>query len=208
MTTDVTENTTPSLVILKENRFPLFSLVLVILAFCLTAYMAYLNSEITKVAGAQLIRSQQLQEMAQSKFMDQYAKFLQQQAKLARFENSFEIRQKHYADFMAGLSDAWYSVNKKDRAGLDAALNKLAKAYYGLEPFLESGGRNYLKKRIAIFHNLAKQLSAGPRERNKITLEDKSTMNRMIEDFQNFLYPLLFDPAVDDREEAEDEANR
>ena len=82
---------------------------------------------------------------------------------------------------------------------MDNALNELAKAYYGLEPFLEEGDRNYLKKRIAIFHNLAKQLAAGPKERDVVSLEDKSTMNRMIDDFQVLLYPILFDPAYNEQ---------
>ena len=182
-----------------KNRFPFISLIFVLLAFTLAAYMAYLNYQITKVAGAQLVRSQQLQEQAQSKFMDQYSEFLLRQAKLARFEHSFEVRQKYYANFMAGLSDSWQSTNRKDKAGLDNALNELAKAYYGLEPFLEEGDRNYLKKRIAIFHNLAKQLAAGPKEREVVSLEDKSTMNRMIDDFQVLLYPILFDPAYNEQ---------
>ena len=75
-----------------KNRFPFISLIFVLLAFVLAGYMAYLNYQITKVAGAQLVRSQQLQEQAQSKFMDQYSAFLLRQAKLARFEHSFEVR--------------------------------------------------------------------------------------------------------------------
>lgn len=186
---------TPSpIVTLKENRFPLFSLVLVILAFCLTAYIAYLNYEMTKVTGAQLIRAQQLQERAQSKFMDQYAEFLQQQTQAARFEHSFEVRQKHYTDFMGALSDAWSSVGRKDGKGLDGALQQLAKSYYGLEPFLDAGSRHYMQKRIAIFHNLAKQLMGYESAKRGIIMEDKTTMDRMIQDFQNFLYPLLFEP--------------
>lgn len=203
------EQMSPSKVSVKESRFPMFSLVLVVLAFCLAAYIAYLNYEISKVAGAQLIRSQQLQEHAQSKFMDQYAQFLHQQTKLARFENSFEVRQKYYANFMSALSDAWFATSQKNQSDLDASMNTLAKSYYGLEPFLEAGDRHYLKKRIGIFHNLSKQLMGTPKERRSISLEGKSTMNRMMEDFQDFLYPLLFEPAGSNKEEENNnEANR
>tara|TARA_B100000674_G_scaffold61325_3_gene42600 strand:- start:10695 stop:11312 length:618 start_codon:yes stop_codon:yes gene_type:complete len=190
----VTEPTNHPVVTLKENRFPLFSLILVILAFALTAYMAYLNYEVTKVAGAQLIRAQQLQERTQTKFMDQYARFLYEQAQSARFERTFEVRQKHYADFMGALSDAWNSAGRKNAQDLDAALHQLAKSYYALEPFLDQGSRLYLQKRITIFHNLAKQLIGYEQNKRGIIMEDKSTMDRMIEEFQDFLYPLLFEP--------------
>ena len=196
----MSEQTNHPVVTLKENRFPLFSLVLVILAFCLTAYMAYLNYEITKVAGAQLIRAQQLQENAQSKFLDQYAHFLYQRAEAERFERSFEVRQKHYSDYMGALSDAWNAVGRKNRQDLDKALHQLAKSYYGLEPFMDSGSRLYVQKRIAIFHNLAKQLIGYEQNKGGIIMEDKSTMDRMIREFQEFLYPLLFEPK---REEGE-----
>lgn len=193
-----------SVITLKENRFPLFSLVLVILAFCLTAYMAYLNYEITKVAGAQLIRAQQLQESAQSKFLDQYAHFLYQRAEAERFERSFEVRQKHYADFMGALSDAWNSVGRKNRQDLDKALHQLAKSYYGLEPFMDGGSRLSMQKRIAIFHNLAKQLIGYEQNKQGIIIEDKTTMDRMIREFQEFLYPMLFEPKgrEDDKRES------
>jgi hypothetical protein len=194
----VIEQPQATVVTLKENRFPLYSLVLVVLAFCLTGYMAYLNYQVTKVAGAQLIRAQQLQERAQSKFLDQYADFLYQQSQVARFERSFEVRQKLYADFMGALSDAWASVNRSDKKALDAALQQLAKSYYGVEPFLDVGSRHYLQKRIAIFHNLSRQLVGYGKEKQSIMMEDKTTMDRMIEDFQGFLYPLLFDIAGKD----------
>lgn len=192
----MSEQVSSPVVTLKENRFPLFSLVLVILAFCLTAYMAYLNYEMTKVTGAQLIRAQQLQERAQSKFLDQYAEFLYQQAQSARFERSFEVRQKHYSDFMGALSDAWSSVGRRDGKGLEAALQQLAKSYYALEPFLDAGSRHSMQKRIAIFHNLAKQLMGYEPSKRGIIMEDKTTMDRMIQEFQGFLYPVLFEPVV------------
>lgn len=199
----MSESTSHPVVTLKENRFPLFSLVLVILAFCLTAYMAYLNYEVTKVAGAQLIRSQQLQERAQTKFMDQYAHFLYERAESERFERSFEVRQKHYANFMGALSDAWNSVARKNRPDLDAALHQLAKSYYALEPFLDNGSRLYLQKRITIFHNLAKQLIGYEQKKRGIIMEDKSTMDRMIQEFQDYLYPILFEPIGAGRDSGE-----
>ena len=205
----MSDQTQPPIVTLKENRFPLFSLVLVILAFCLTAYVVFLNYEMTKVTGAQLLRAQQMQERAQAKFLDQYSTFLFQQAQSARFERTFEVRQKHYSDFMGALSDAWGSVGRKDGKGLENALHQLAKSYYALEPFLDAGSRHYMQKRIAIFHNLAKQLMGYEQERRGIIMEDKTTMDRMIQDFQEFLYPLLFEP-LDKKEEGRegDETDR
>ncbi|MAR91363.1 MAG: hypothetical protein CML06_10880 [Pseudomonadales bacterium] len=202
----MTEPEQSPVVTLRENRFPLFSLVLVLLAFCLAAYVVYLNYEVTRVASAQLVRAQQLQSNTQTRFMEQYAGFLQQQAKAARFERSFQVRQQHYAAFMGGLQDAWRSVGRKDREALDDALNQLAKAYYGLEPFLAQGDRLYLQKRIKIFHNLAQQLLGYEQAQRGIIMEDKTTMDRMIDDFQQFLFPLLFDPAAN--EEAPKDENQ
>lgn len=199
----MSDQTNHPVVTLKENRFPLFSLVLVILAFCLTAYMAYLNYEITKVAGAQLIRAQQLQESAQTKFLDQYAHFLYQRAEAERFERSFEVRQKHYSDFMGALEDAWNAVGRKNRQDLEQALHQLAKSYYGLEPFMEGGSRLYLQKRIAMFHNLAKQLIGYEQNKRGIIMEDKATMDRMTQEFREFLYPLLFEPKREEGEQNE-----
>jgi len=189
-----TGSTTSPIITLRENRLPLFSLVLVVVAFCLTAYMAYLNFETSRLAGAQLVRAQQLQVRAQTKFMDQYSEFLFQRMQAQRFEQSFEVRQKYYASFMAALSDAWNGVGRKQKQDLDTALNELAKAYYGLEPFLNEGDRLYVQKRIKIFVNLSRQLMGYERDRGGIVMEDKTTMDRMIGEFQDFLYPLLFEP--------------
>lgn len=192
-----------TLITLKEARFPLYSLILVVLAFCLTAYMAYLNYEVSKVAGAQLVRAQQLQEHTQTKFMDQYSRFLLERDRAERFDRSFEVRQQYYSGFMAALSDTWSSVGRKNQADLDQSLNALAKSYYGLEPFLERGSRLYLQKRIKIFHNLARQLIGYESDRPGIIMEDKTTMDRMIGDFQQFLYPLLFEPERAEGESSE-----
>lgn len=193
----------------KEARFtfPSVSMVLVLIAFAFAAYMAYLNYATYQLSSAQLLRSQQAQEQAQIKLMDQYSKFLEQQSRLSRFENSFQVRQKHYTQFMGALSDTWTSTSRHHSEGLDQALQNLAKAYYGLEPFLEAGGRHYLKKRIAIFHNLAKQLAKGDTANQQLVLEDKTTMNRMIEDFQDYLYPLLFEPNGEQNQEQTNEAD-
>jgi hypothetical protein len=172
----------------------LFGFILVLAALLVTAFVAYLNYQTSRVAGEQLIRSQQLQEQALVKAQQQYSVFLNKQAQVARFEKSFMARQQHYTEFMSALSDTWLSVNRKDSKALDTSLQKLAKSYYALEPFLEEGGRHYLQKRIAIYHNLAKQLVSDKVERDALVLEDKTTMNRMLEDFQSYLYPLLFKP--------------
>ncbi len=178
----------------KDHRLPLFSFILVLAALLVTAFVAYLNFQATRLSGDQLIRSQQLQEQALARAQQQYAEFLTKQAQLARFEKSFMARQRHYTEFMSALSDTWVSVNRKDSKALDLALERLAKSYYALEPFLEDGGRHYLQKRIAGYHSLAKQLVASREERAALILQDKTTMNNMLEDFQSYLYPLLFKP--------------
>ena len=196
-----------TLITLKENRFSIFSLILVLLAFALTAWIAYLNYQMHQSAGAQLLRAQQLQEAAQARLQEQYTEYLKQQAFNARFEKSFEIRQRYYADFMAGVSDAWISVNRKNVKGLDDALNRMGKSYFGLEPFLNAAGRHYLKKRMTQFQNLAQQLADDRYEYQGNLLADKKTLNQMSEDFQSFLFPMLFQPQVKP-EEAPDETTQ
>ncbi|MGB3622258.1 hypothetical protein FT643_01840 [Ketobacter sp. MCCC 1A13808] len=178
----------------KENRVILFGFVLVLAAIVMTGFVSYLNYKTGRVSGEQLIQAQQVQEQALARAQAQYAGFLDKQARVTRFEKSFMARQQHYAEFMAALSDTWLSVNRKDKQLLEDSLQKLAKSYYALEPFLEEGGRHYLQKRIAIYHNLAQQLLSDKVEHDGLVLEDKATMNRMLEDFQSYLYPLLFKP--------------
>lgn len=195
-----------TLITLKENRFSIFSLLLVLLAFALTAWIAYLNYSMHQSAGAQLLRAQQLQEQAQVRLLDQYNQYLKQQALNSRFERSFEIRQQFYAQFMAGVSDVWLSVNRKDLKGLDVALNSMEKAYFGLEPFLDAGGRHYLKKRMVMLQNLTRQLVDPRYEYEGNLLADKKTLNQMSEDFQDYLYPLLFEPQA--QQDGTDENNQ
>lgn len=194
-----------TLITLKENRFSIFSLILVLLAFMLAGWVAWLNYAMHQSAGAQLLRAQQLQERTQARLLEQYNAYLSQQASNARFERSFEIRQRFYAQFMAGVSDIWLAVNRKDMKGLDAALNQIEKAYFGLEPFLDSAGRHFLKKRMVMLQNLAKQLVDPRYEYEGNLLADKQTLNQMSEDFQDYLYPLLFEPQP--RQDAADESN-
>ena len=187
-----------TLITLKENRFSIFSLVLVLLAFALTAWIAYLNYVMHQSASTQLLRAQQLQEKAQAGLLDQYNQYLKQQAVNARFERSFEIRQQFYARFMAGVSDVWLGVSRKDLKMVDGALNEMEKSYFGLEPFLNGGDRHYLKKRMIMLQNLAKQLVDPSYEYEGNMLADKKTLDQMSQDFQDYLYPLLFEPAQQD----------
>lgn len=162
---------------------PLLAFLLVLVALLVTAFVAWINYLTSQQAAGQLLQAQQ-----------QYEQFVSQQSRLARFDKSFTVRQQYYADFMAALSDSWLSVNRKDRQGLEGSLQRLAKAYYGLEPFLESGGRHYLQKRIAAYHKLSEQLVDHEAHQKGLVLEDKTTLNQMLEDFQAYLYPLLFEP--------------
>jgi len=186
-----------TLITLKENRFSIFSLILVLLAFALTAWIAYLNYQMHQSAGAQLLRSQQLQEMSQARLQQQYTEYLKQQAINTRFEKSFEIRQRYYAHFMAAVSDAWLSVGRKNVSGLNDALNRMEKSYFGLEPFLTAGGRHFLKKRMTQYQTLAMQLTDDRYEYQGNRLADKKTLSQMSDDFQSFLFPRLFEPQAD-----------
>ena len=167
---------------LSEHRVLQFSLVLLVLAFALIAYMAYLNA--------------QLREQTQVALLDQYSEFISQQFTLARYEKSFEVRQKYYTQFMNGLQDSWFHMNRKNSEDLDNSLQLVAKSYYGLEPFLDASGRHYLKKRLALFHE-ATQHFADPEYSEIVSLDDKSSVDTMIEDIQEYLYPLLFEPEQD-----------
>lgn len=197
-----------TLITLKENRFSIFSLLLVLLAFGLTGWIAWLNFAMHQSATAQLLRAQQLQERTQARLLEQYNAYLDKQASVERFERSFEIRQRFYAQFMAGVSDVWLSVNRKDNKALDGALNQMEKAYFGLEPFLDAGGRHYLKKRMVMLQNLAKQLVDPRYEYEGNLLADKQTLNRMSEDFQDYLYPLLFEPQPQPQQDAGNESTQ
>ncbi len=163
---------------LSEHRVLQFSLVLLVLAFALIGYMAYLNA--------------QLREQTQVVLLDEYSKFISEQFTLARYEKSFEVRQKYYTEFMSGLQDAWFHMNRKQDVELSESLQQVAKAYYGLEPFLNPSGRHYLQKRLAQFHE-ATQHFADPEYSPALSLDDKSSVDAMIEDFQQYLYPLLFE---------------
>ena len=180
------------LITLKENRFPVFSLILVVLAFGLAGWIAWLNYVMHQSATAQLLRSQQMQERAVAGMLERYNDYLLQQASNARFEQSFEIRQEFYARFMAGVSDVWLSTSRKDMKSLDNALNQMEKAYFGLEPFLAGGERHFLKKRMLMMQNMAKQLVDPRYEYQGNLLSDKKTLDQMSQDFQDFLYPVLF----------------
>ena len=195
-----------TLITLKENRFSIFSLILVLLAFALTAWIAWLNYVMHQSASAQLLRAQQLQERAQAGLLDQYNQYLKQQAINARYERNFEIRQQLYARFMAGVSDVWLGVNRKDMKLVDGALNEMEKSYFGLEPFLDGGDRHYLKKRMVMLQNMAKQLVDPRYEYEGNLLADKKTLDQMIGDFQDFLYPLLFEPGA--QQDADDESTQ
>lgn len=190
------------LVTLKENRFPIFSLILVVLAFALAGWIAWLNYVMHQSATAQLLRSQQMQERGMAGLLERYNDYLLQQADNARFERSFEIRQTFYASFMAGVSDVWLNTSRKDMKGLDNALNQIEKAYFGLEPFLQTGERHFLKKRMVMMQNVAKQLVDPRYEYESNLLDDRKTLDQMSQDFQDFLYPILFEP----RKEADDES--
>ena len=192
------------LITLKENRFPVFSLILVVLAFGLAGWIAWLNYVMHQSATAQLLRSQQMQERAVAGMLERYNDYLLQQASNARFEQSFEIRQEFYARFMAGVSDVWLSTSRKDMKSLDNALNQMEKAYFGLEPFLAGGERHFLKKRMLMMQNMAKQLVDPRYEYQGNLLSDKKTLAQMSQDFQDFLYPVLFEP----RKDGDDESNQ
>lgn len=192
------------LITLKENRFPVFSLILVVLAFGLAGWIAWLNYVMHQSATAQLLRSQQMQERAVAGMLERYNDYLLQQASNARFEQSFEIRQEFYARFMAGVSDVWLSTSRKDMKSLDNALNQMEKAYFGLEPFLAGGERHFLKKRMLMMQNMAKQLVDPRYEYQGNLLSDKKTLDQMSQDFQDFLYPVLFEP----RKDGDDESNQ
>lgn len=137
----------------------------------------------------------QLNALRQSDEFNQYEVFIAEQFALARFDRSFELRQQHYASFMGALSDTWLHMNQKDAAALQVNLNELAKAFYALEPFLESGDRHELSKRIARFHRLVVQLVGSEQEGSR-QREAKTEVNDMIESFQTQLYPLLFEPRL------------
>lgn len=190
------------LITLRENRFPIFSLILVVLAFGLAGWIAWLNYIMHQSATAQLLRSQQMQERALAGMLERYNDYLSQQASNARFEGSFEIRQEFYARFMGGVSDVWLSTNRKDMKSLDNALSQMEKAYFGLEPFLAGGERHFLKKRMLMLQNMAKQLVDPRYEYQGNLLTEKKTLDQMSQDFQDFLYPVLFEPQKDGADES------
>ena len=179
----------------RENRFLIFSLVLMLLAFLLTGWFAWLNYSMHRSATTQILKSQQLQERAQAHVQDQYTEYLKQEAANRRFEKAFEIKQRHYADFMGAVSDAWLAVNRSDTTLLENALHQMRKSCYGLEPFMDMGGRHFLQKRITLFEKLSTQLASGAEYRYKVNQDaDKAKLNGMSDEFQSFLYPLLFEP--------------
>ncbi|MEZ5506075.1 MAG: hypothetical protein R3F38_08855 [Gammaproteobacteria bacterium] len=73
-----------TLITLKENRFSIFSLLLVLLAFGLTGWIAWLNFAMHQSATAQLLRAQQLQERTQARLLEQYNAYLDKQASVER----------------------------------------------------------------------------------------------------------------------------
>ncbi len=176
-----------TLITLKENSFSIFSLVLVLLAFLLTAWMAWLNYSAQSATTAQMLR-------AQAHVQDQYTEFLNQAAANQRFEKAFEIKQRHYAEFMGAVSDVWLAVSRGDKKLLEDALHIMRKASYGLEPFLDGGGRHYLDKRMDKFEHLSNQLIDPQYQYKQNEAADRKTLNEMSDEFQTFLYPLLFEP--------------
>ncbi|HVL02148.1 MAG TPA: hypothetical protein VM553_20160 [Dongiaceae bacterium] len=179
---------------LKENRLTILSLSLVLLAFLLTAWIAWLNYSMHRSATTQILKSQQLQERAQAHVQDQYTEYMKQEAANRRFEKAFEIKQRHYADFMGAVADVWLAVSRTDNAALENALHQLQKSNFGLEPFLDTGSRHYLQKRMKQYDALSRQL-LNAEYRYKTNQEgDKKTLNQMSDEFQTFLYPLLFEP--------------
>lgn len=199
----MTETTHHTLVTLKENRFALIAL---LLAFLLTGWMAWLNYSMHQSASLQLLRAQQLQERAQSHVQDQYTEYLKQEAANRRFEKAFEIKQQHYTLFMGGVSDVWLAVNRHDKTLLDDALHRMRKSFYGLEPFLDGGGRHYLKKHLQHFEALAQQLYAGDYDYKQNEAAHKVKLNEMSDTFQDYLYPLLFEPEQTPQENTDEAA--
>lgn len=181
----------------RDQRHWHFSQIVAVIALLLVAWMAWLNYSMHQSATRQILQSQQLQERAQAHVQDQYTEYLKQEAANRRFETAFEIKQRHYADFMGAVQDVWLAVSRTDAALLENALHQIRKSFYGLEPFLDTGGRHYLQKRINQFDQLSRQLSGGEYRYKGNQDADRKTLNEMSDGFQTFLHPLLFEPDAD-----------
>lgn len=169
----------------KDQRLLLrLSFALLALALVIIGFLIFLNSRQTQ--------SSQLQPPQLQVPVAAYQDFIEQQFALARYEKTFELRQQYYSQFMGALEDSWFAINRKEQAELAAAMHQLAKSYYGLEPFLDSSGRHYLKKRIAEFQRTMNRLSAEATDQ-PLKLKDKQATNELIEALQDYLYPLLFE---------------
>ena len=174
------QQTKPFKPVINHEQLVRLSLGLLALALLIIGYLIFLlNRPVIKPAESQ-VSTQAFQN------------FIEQQFQLARYDKTFELRQRYYSQFMAALADGWYALSRQNQEELAESLHQLAKAYYGLEPFLDASGRHQLKKRIALFQRTMNRLSADAVANKPVKTQDKQAVNELIDELQEYLYPLLF----------------
>ncbi len=140
-----------------------------------------------------LARMQDQDRQFQLELNRQHIELLQSVERSRRYSVGFAVRQQHYSRFMGLLSDAYGDVVQKRSDPFIERLHQLEKEFYALEPFLLSGERHLVWKQLKAYGKLGiKLLENG--EDNGLQLQDKRSLNDMMDSFRAMLYPALFEP--------------
>ena len=119
---------------------------------------------------------------------------MQEVERSRRYELGFGVRQTHYGSFMSVLLDGYASVVQENDRAFASNLLQLEKEFYALEPFLAEGTRHLLWKQMKAYGRLGLQLTGKLDTKSGLNLlQDKHTLNNMVDSFRELLYPALFE---------------